>query len=209
VEGGGDGGDFFAGVVPALFAMHWPDASWLAERIPAQVNRVLDLGAGSGVWSLALAKLRSHVRVVAVDRRKVLDEVTSAFLTEHGVLGQYELRAGDYHAVELEPEGFDLVYLGHLLHADGWALSRNLLSRAFSAISPGGYLAVAEILASEPRSKDYAANVFDLNMLMLTENGVVFTAKELVGLLTEAGFESTQWMAGPGDYPILLARKGA
>lgn len=205
VEGTEDGGEFYSTVTPALFELHWPDAQALSERIDAGVHRVLDLGAGSAVWSLPLAVARPEVRVVAVDRARVLSEVTTGFLQRHEVAERYELRAGDYHEVELEEGGYELVLLGHLLHADGWEGSRQLLARCQKALAPGGKLAVAEFVAPEPRHLDYAANVFHLNMVMLTEQGVVFTAAELEKLARESGFQGLEWIQGPGNYPLLLA----
>ena len=205
VEGDSDDGAFFAAMTPGMFDLHWPDADHLAQAIPSGVTTVLDLGAGSGVWSLALAKRRPEVKVVAVDRARVLQEVTESFLRQHGLRDQYQLRPGDYHKVPLEDDAFDVVLLGHLLHADGWELSRKLLARTYKALKPGGYLGIGEFVASIPRSRDYASNVFDLSMLMLTDQGVVFDAKELESLV--ADYSELQWLKGPGDYPTLLARK--
>jgi SAM-dependent methyltransferase len=207
VEGAGDAGGFYSGVTPALFDLHWPDAEFLAQCLPEGIARVLDLGAGSGVWSIPLAWARPGLRVVAVDRARVLSDVTTPYLSKHGVLASYQLRPGDYHTVSLEEASYDLVLLGHVLHADGWSASRALLGRAFRALAPGGLLLVAEILGGDPRSEDYTANVFDLSMLMLTENGVVFTGAELERLVEEAGFAYWDWLEGPGDYPLLLAGK--
>ena len=205
VESSQDEGEFYQGMTPALFELHWPDAVALAERIDSKVKTVLDLGAGSAVWSLALAKSRPKVKVVAVDRRRVLEHVTQGFVQQHGVTAQYEFRPGDYHQVALETESFDLVLLGHLLHADGWEGSRALLRRCKAALKPGGQLAVAEFVAPEPRWSDYAAAVFHLNLVMLTENGVVFTGSELEELVRQAGLQGLEWVQGPGDYPMLLA----
>lgn len=205
VESSEDEGEFYQGMTPALFELHWPDALALADRIDSNLKTVLDLGAGSAVWSLALAKSRPEVRVVAVDRQRVLEHVTQEFVQQHGAMMQYELRPGDYHQVALEEESFDLVLLGHLLHADGWEGSRALLQRCKAALKPGGQLAVAEFVAPEPRWSDYAAAVFHLNMVMLTENGVVFTGSELEELVRQAGFQGLAWVQGPGDYPVLLA----
>lgn len=207
VESSGDQGEFYAGVTPTLFDLHWPDAEYLADQIPVRTSKVLDLGAGSAVWSIALATNRPTVQVVAVDRARVLSDVTTGFLQAGGVFGNYELRPGDYHNVRLESSYYHLVYLGHLLHADGWDASRKLLDRSFKALAPGGQVAIAEVLGAEPRSDDYAANVFDLNMLMLTENGLVFTAAELEELVATSGFVEWEWIQGPGDYPVLLASK--
>lgn len=210
IEGENDGGDFFSGVVSTLFGFHMPIARHYAEQLPESMETILDLGAGSAVWSLALAKQRPSVQVVAVDHQRVLDEMTSRFVEEHGVLEQYELRPGSYHDVALEDDLYDLydlVYLGHVIHSEGWEASRSLLRRCFSALRPGGRLAIAEWIASEPRSDDYHAALFDLNMLMFTRHGLVFTAPEMELLASECGFQEPRWIDGPGKYPVLEVRR--
>lgn len=207
IEGESDGGDFFSGVVDTLFGFHWPLAQALAQELPDTLAHVLDLGAGSAVWSLALVVERPEIRAVAVDHAKVLDEMTKKFVSDKKVAERYELRPGSYHEVELEHEHYDIVYLGHIVHSEGWEASRSLLKRCLETLKPGGYLAIAEWLGSEPREKDYHANLFDLNMLMFTEKGLVFSRAELEEMVSTAGFDSYRWVTVPGKYPVLLAQK--
>lgn len=209
IEGKADGGDFFSGVVSTLFGFHLPIAKSYAAQVDESVKAVLDLGAGSAVWSLALAQRRPEVSVVAVDLERVLREMTEGFLVKHGVREQYQLRPGSYHEVELEKCHYDLVYLGHVIHSEGWEASRRLLRRCHEALRPGGILAIAEWIASEPRSADYHAVLFDLNMLMFTENGLVFTALEMERLAAECGFLGPRWVEGPGKYPVLEVRRSS
>ena len=207
IEGSQDGGSFFSGVVHTLFKLHWPVARHLAGSLPQNIKKVLDLGAGSAVWSLALALSRPEVKVVAVDHQKVLEEVTAGYVAQREMEKQYDLRAGSYHVVPLEAEEFDLVYLGHVVHSEGWQASESLLQRCRTALKPNGLLAIAEWIGSEPRSEDYHANLFDLNMLMFTEAGLVFSAVELENLAVESGFGECRWVQGPGKYPVLVAEK--
>ena len=206
IEGTPDGGDFFSGIVDTLFTLHWPLAQKLAQHLPEDIDQILDLGAGSGVWSLGLATQRDECRVVAVDMEKVLTEVTSRFVADKGLSTRCEFRPGSYHDVALEEAYYDVVYLGHIVHSEGWDASRTLIARCFEALKPGGKLVISEWLASEPRSADYSANLFDLNMLMFTEHGLVFTKAELEGLCQEAGFGECVW-AEVGQYPPLIASK--
>ncbi len=207
IEGEADGGSFFSGVVDTLFQLHSPMAQHLDKELPSTIHRVLDLGAGSAVWSLGLLSQRDHVQAVAVDSAKVLNEVTRPFVQKHGLSQRFELRPGDYHEVDLEAEHYDLVYLGHVIHSEGWDASRELLARCFRSLKEGAILAIAEWVGSEPRGLDYHANLFDLNMLMFTEHGLVFSASEMEDLVQEAGFRDLRWVRGPGRHPVLLAHK--
>lgn len=207
IEGASDGGVFFSGIVDTLYRLHSGLADAVAAELPASLSPVLDLGAGSAVWSLHYAKRHPAVEVVAVDHANVLRQVTERFVREHSLASRYEMRAGSYHEVALEPDHFSLVYLGHVIHSEGPQASRALLTRCCHALKRGGTLVIAEWVGSQPRGLDYHANLFDLNMLMFTENGLVFTASEMEELCREAGLEIERWVKGPGQYPVLVAQK--
>lgn len=70
------GGEFFRQFVEDLFPRGYPAALRLAESLKiAAVEseyRVLDLAAGSGVWSIAAAEASPRVQVTAVDWAEVL-----------------------------------------------------------------------------------------------------------------------------------------
>ena len=211
VEGDIDNGAFFGAFVEGLLAMNAPAArevaEWLAGHLSDVPARALDVGCGSAVWSLALAETMPSVRVVAVDREKVLDEVARPCIERAGLLERYQLKAGNFRRLKLE-ENFDVVFLGHILHNEGRQASQTLLKRLHRCLKPGGIVVVAEIVASEPRSQNLAANLFDLNMLVWTEKGCVFQAKELEEMLAEAGFKDSHWLPTTSPSPILVAFTG-
>lgn len=68
-----DGVPFFRQFVEDIFSIHYAAAQRLSDALDVSkaVARlsVLDLAAGSGVWSIALALRSPHVRVTAVDLR--------------------------------------------------------------------------------------------------------------------------------------------
>jgi protein arginine N-methyltransferase 1 len=78
----------------------------LAARVKAG-SCVLDLGAGSGVWAVAAARLGAR-KVVAVEREAVLRPVIEALARENGVLDRVRVVCGDARRVRL-PRVFDVV----------------------------------------------------------------------------------------------------
>lgn len=204
VEGDQDNGKFFAGFVDSLFNLNFPAAQAVAAQL-GEAQSALDIGCGSGVWSLALALLHPQLKVIAVDRALVLDQVTRPFAQRMGCLDRYEMRAGNFRDVDFGSH--DVVFLGHILHSEGESASRTLLQRCHRALNPGGRLVVAEMVASEPRGAHLFPNLFDLNMLMWTEEGTVFTASQLEEMCGQAGFTRCQWLSAPSPSPILVAQR--
>ena len=70
-------------------------------------STVLDLGAGSGLWAVAAARLGAR-RVVAVEREAALAPVIEALARENGVADRVEVVHGDARRVRL-PRVFDVV----------------------------------------------------------------------------------------------------
>lgn len=202
IEGDEDDGAFFTGFVDALFNLNYPAAQVVAAQL-GSVRSALDLGCGSAVWSLALAQLLPELRVRAVDRQSVLENITRPFLQRFGVAQRYELMAGNFREVDLGHS--DAIFLGHILHSEGERASMQLLTRCRQALKPGGQLVIAEMVASSPRSAEVFPNLFDLNMLMWTEEGTVFTAEQLESMCREAGFSHCRWVQVPAPSPILVA----
>ncbi len=115
---------------------------------PAPIS-VLDLGAGSGVWSIAIAQQLPQVRVTAVDWPQVIP-VTKKVAARYGLTGRYTFVGGDLHSANFG-QGHSIATLGHIFHSDGEIRSRQLLSKTFDALAPGGTIAIAEILVDTKR----------------------------------------------------------
>lgn len=204
IEGDEDDGHFFVSFVDSLFNLNFPAAQAVAARL-GSAGMALDLGCGSGVWSLALAQIAPELEVVAVDREIVLNQVTRPFVERLGCEARYRFLAGNFREVEL-PQA-DVIFLGHILHSEGEAASRALLRRCWQALRPGGHLVVAEMVAAQPRGAEVFPNLFELNMLMWTEEGAVFDRSQLEEMCAEAGFSRWEWLDTPSPSPILLAHR--
>jgi predicted O-methyltransferase YrrM len=90
------------------------------RALAARVRRgasVLDLGAGTGVWAVAAARLGAR-RVVAVEREAVLVPVIEALAREAGVADRVEVVRADARRVRLRRE-FDVV-VGELVGNDAF-----------------------------------------------------------------------------------------
>jgi ubiquinone/menaquinone biosynthesis C-methylase UbiE len=205
------GGEFFREFVEDLFPRGYPAARRLAEALEIEKadgpRKVLDLAAGSGVWSIALVESSPHVRATAVDWPEVLP-VTRQVTQRRGVADRYRFVEGDLLEVDFGA-GYHAAVLGHILHSEGEARSRRLLKKVFDALAPGGAICIAEMVPNQDRTGPAHALIFALNMLVHTDEGDTFTFGEMSRWLTETGFVNPRQLEVPAPSPLILADRPA
>jgi SAM-dependent methyltransferase len=206
----GTGAEFFEKFVEDLFPLNFGAANALADALAIDKASgpvtVLDLAAGSGVWSIALAKRSPRVRVTAVDWPGVLP-ATQRTAERHGVADRFRFFAGDLMSVDFGT-GYQVATLGHILHSEGEARSRKLLAKTAAALARGGTIAIAEWLVDPDRTGPPMGLIFAVNMLVNTDEGDTFSFEEIAGWLKEAGFVNPRTLEVPGPAPLVLATKG-
>jgi 3-hydroxy-5-methyl-1-naphthoate 3-O-methyltransferase len=206
-----EGSPFFLEFVEDLFPMGYATARMLGEHlnIPKATKplSVLDLAAGSGVWSIALAQQSPHVRVTAVDWPGVLP-ATRRTAERNGVADRFRFVAGDLSDADFGV-GHQIATLGHILHSEGETRSRALLKKTFAALAPGGTIVIAEWLVNDERTGPAPGLMFAVNMLVNTDQGDTFSFNEIRRWLEEAGFRDARTLETPSVSPLVLATKPA
>jgi 3-hydroxy-5-methyl-1-naphthoate 3-O-methyltransferase len=202
------GGEFFHEFVADLFPMNYPIARELAAHLDLASGgpaTVLDLAAGSGVWSIALAQSAGQVRVTAVDWPEVID-VTRRTAAKFGLEDRYTFVAGDLLQADFG-SGHAAATLGHILHSEGERRSKSLLAKTFDALAPGGTIAIAEFLVDADRRGPLGGLLFAVNMLVNTDEGGTYSFDEISAWLIEAGFVEPRLLPVKGPSPLILATR--
>ena len=206
---GESGPGFFAEFVESLFPLSYRAACTLGRHLGVHKRQepfqVLDIGAGSGVWGIALAHQSPLVKVHAVDWPEVL-EVTRRVAQRQGIGDRLTTAAGDMLEADFG-SGHNVATIGHILHSEGPERSRRLLQKTFAALAPGGTVAISEFMPNEERTGPPNALIFAVNMLVHTEVGDVFTFPEISHWLREAGFDKPRLLKAPAPSPLVLATK--
>jgi len=193
--------------VSALAWMLRPAAQRFAQTVTLPANaRILDLGAGSALWSLSLAAANRGASVTAVDWPAVL-EIAKQSAQAIGLGEQLTAIAGDFHKVELPAESFDLAIVANVTHLESVDGNRDLFRKACAALKPGGRIAVIDILGGDA-SGDLNRTLYALGLALRTERGHVYSRAELEAMLTAEGlgaFEMTVFDVVPHAVGMLLA----
>lgn len=203
------GSEFFTEFVEALFPLSYRAAQVLGENLGIPEMRepvsILDLAAGSGVWSIALAQQARVAQVTAVDWKAVI--ATTRQMTERfGLADRYRFVEGDLLEADFGG-GHTIATLGHILHSEGVERSRKLLQKTFDALAPGGTIAISEFLVNEDRTAPPQGLIFAVNMLVNSEAGDTFSFEEIADWLVGCGFGNPRLLEVPAPSPLILATK--
>jgi 2-polyprenyl-3-methyl-5-hydroxy-6-metoxy-1,4-benzoquinol methylase len=150
--------------------------------------RVLDVGAGSGVWSIALAVRDPAIQISAVDRPSVL-EMTRVYAEASGVGGRLEELAGDWQDVPLPAGGFDLAILANICHLEEPEDNRFMVRRLFGALRPGGRVVIVDTMPERRRDASLSALLQGLDIAQRTPGGGINDRETYARWMEDAGFE--------------------
>ena len=205
-----EGREFFPRLVKAIFPLTYGGARGLVATLSSaklnKIERVLDIGAGSGAWSLPFAQANPKLSVTAQDYPEVTP-TTRQYAEQFGVAGQYDYLEGDFRQIDFGQKLYDIVLLGQIIHSEGEKWGKVLIAKAYKALKPGGTLVIAEMIPNDSRTGPVLPLLFGLNMIVNTTEGDVYTMAEYKRWLKQAGFNSIKTVQVDAPSPLILASR--
>jgi SAM-dependent methyltransferase len=169
------------------------------------VRSVLDIGGGSGAFSMEFLNRKPEIEATVFDLPNVIP-ITSQFLEKEGFAGKVKLHSGDYTTDNL-PEGFDMVFLSAIIHSNSLKTNQDLVKKCFKALNKGGRIIIQDWIMNDERTQPLAGAVFAINMLVGTEAGDCFTETEVSEMLTTAGFRNISRVEFESGLSRMTAQK--
>jgi len=170
----------------------------------AGVRRMLDVGGGSGAYSIAFAEASAELHAEVLDRPEVLD-IAQGHIDRAGLAGRVTTRVGDLRTDGFGA-GFDLVLVSAICHMLGPEENCDLLRRCRHALAPGGRVVIQDFILEEDKTAPKMAALFSLNMLVGTERGASYNEREYAEWLGEAGFRDVSHIRLPGPSGLMVGR---
>ena len=203
-----DAEPYFTGLVESLHIIN----TEAAKRSAGLINpdnaalSVLDIGCGTGVWSLPFASQNPATVVTANDYAGLL-QTTREYAERFGVADRYRYLPGDLKTVDFGKDQFDVAILGNIIHSEGETSSRDLLRRLGAAVRKGGHVLIFEQLPNEERTAPAIPLVFALNMLVQTDDGDVFSLQQMSKWLTDTGFTPAETTDIGWQFPMVYSTR--
>ncbi len=174
----------------------------------SDARRLLDVGGGSGAFSIALCQAHPELASTLIDFPNVI-EVAKRFVAEAGLEARIDFVCGN--ALEVEwPKIQDTVlfsYVSGSVSAEGVA---ELYERAYRSLVPGGVVLIHDFMVDDDRSGPQLPALWALQHAAFTPGGVGLTPAFIGRLLADAGFvDITVGTFVPGMTRLVTARKPA
>ena len=192
-----------------IAAMHKSASLRASEVVGAldltNVQRVLDVGGGSGAYSIAFVKAGEKIHADVFDLPSIVP-ITKDYVAKAALSDRIGFKAGDMRKDELG-EGYDMVLLSAICHMFSEEENAELFGKCFRALSPGGKIVVQDFILNPDKTSPKTAAMFALNMLVGTPRGNTYSDQEYFDGLAKAGFKEPFRIRLHGPTGLIVATK--
>ncbi len=163
----------------------------LASRIVADVHpgpsrALLDVGGGSGTYTIAFLQAVPEMKATLFDKPEVI-EIARQRLEKAGVLDRVSLVPGDFYRDQLLV-GHDLAFISAIIHQNSPEQNVSLFLNVFQSLDRGGRVVIRDHVMEPGCTRPKDGALFAVNMLVSTPAGRTYTYDEIKACLEQAGF---------------------
>jgi len=189
--------------LPAFYAakvFHW-----------SKYKCLLDIGGGSGIYSISIVKQNSEMKAIVYDTANVL-ESTKNYIKSYDVEDKVMTWSGDMFSDVPYPIQFhdgtrvDVVFLSQILH--DWTIESgyHLLQKAYDMLPPEGIIVINEKLLNDDRSGPTSVAMVNIDMLFMCD-GQQYSFAKLSEMLQKVGFKDPQQVKTVQYWSMTYAKK--
>jgi len=173
--------------IGAMHVVGTPMAKKIAAAVDPEASRaLLDVGGGSGTYTIAFLRAVPEMKATLFDLPEVI-EMARERLSQEGLLERATLVAGSFHKDEF-PEGHDLALISAIIHSNSPEQNLALYKKVFLSLNKGGRILIRDHVMDPDRTHPKDGAVFAINMLVGTTGGGTYTYREIENGLSQAGF---------------------
>ncbi len=193
--------------IAAFMHSHSVASSKSVAQVPdmTRVNSLLDVGGGSGVFAIEIARANPGLTttILEIDTMCV---AAQAYVDKSGLGDRVGTVAVDMFRQDW-PTGHDAHFFSNIFHDWSDKTCRLLAEKSFAALPQGGQIMLHEILMDDDGAGALIPAAFSMLMLLGTR-GRQYSLPELADFLEGAGFVDVQAQrTGGGYYSLVTARK--
>ncbi|MEW6702433.1 MAG: methyltransferase [Bacteroidota bacterium] len=171
----------------------------------SNVNNMLDVGCGSGIFATEFIKRNPNINAVLFDLPDVIP-ITKKYIEAEKSSGKIELCGGNYLTDDFG-SGYDLIFLSAIVHINSFDENKMLIKKCYNALNSCGQIVIKDWVMNEDRTEPPDGAYFALNMLVGTECGDTYTESEVKDWLTRAGIKKIERKDTSFGFSLMIGYK--
>lgn len=200
------GNDWLEAFIAAMHHRGVGQAKVLSMLIDlSNVKKMLDVGGGSGAFSMGFIAANKDIKAVLFDLPNVIP-ISRKYVLDASLIDNFSFIEGDYLSDDFG-NGYDLILLSAIVHINTNEENALLIKKCAKVLNKGGQIVINDHIMDEDRVKPETGAMFALNMLVSTTGGDTFTKSEMTNWLNDAGITDIVLLKTSYNSDILIGKK--
>lgn len=172
----------------------------------ASHRRLLDVGGGTGSWSIAVARRQPGLRATVFEL-PVVAEVAKKRIAAAGLADRIDVKVGDALKDALPPD-HDVILMANLIHYWSPDQNRALLESVRAAAARGARLLLPDFWTNAAHTEPLMAALMAGEFAAHLKDGDVYSVDEIREWLPAAGWRFVKHEALAGPVSVVVAEAG-
>ncbi|MEJ5351620.1 MAG: methyltransferase [Melioribacteraceae bacterium] len=169
------------------------------------VKRMLDVGGGSGAFTMKFIEANPDMNAVIFDLPEVIP-LTKKYVDDFLYKNNITFLEGDYLTDNLG-SNYDLIFLSAIVHSNSFDENKLLIKKCIDSLNKNGQVIIKDWIMDEDRTKPAGGALFALNMLVGTKNGDTYTESEMRDWLNSASISKIERKDTSFGFSLLIGYK--
>lgn len=166
-------------------------------------HRLLDVGGGTGSWSIAVARAHPHMTATVFELPQVA-RIARERIAGHGLSDRIGVAEGEVLTTEL-PAGHDVCLMANVIHCFSPSDNQRLLTATRTAVAPGARLLLADYWTDPTHTSPPIAAMMAGEYALASDDGDVYSTEEALGWLTATGWRFVGQHPLDGPKSVIVA----
>lgn len=167
-------------------------------------KRLLDVGGGSGTYSIFLCKKYPALSSIVLDDAHIVD-IARKIIDSFGLSDRIKCVSGNFLTSNSIQE-CDVVLLSNVIHMGNEKFSQMILAKAFERLPEGGLLIVQDWFLDSTGTHPMLSLLFSMHIMSRT-GGRLYSFDEMANMLVKTGFSKVEKQSLSGMWGVVVCRK--
>lgn len=196
--------EFVEAYIDSVHRSYIHEAEGVSKAITlSNVHKMMDLGCGSGMYSIEFMKRNPNMEVLLMDYPKVIP-LTEKYIEQAKLsTSNYRFQSGIIKDETFE-DNLDLIYASFVFEEFNIWENIEIMRRCFDSLNRNGRLIIHENFINNDRTSPVNSVIYSLNLKLHTAKGNSFSENDYWIMLKEAGFQQVDNLVT--DFGTILIR---